>query len=307
MRDIRRIDLNLLVALDALLEERSVTRAAKRLALTQPTVSAMLARLRKLFGDPLFVRQQRGIHPTPRALALAPALKEWLSEAHTLVAGDRFDPATAQITASLAANDYIQTALIVPFIQKLRRLAPNTQLGLRSTQLPDVTAMLANGTLDLCVTNSRELPSRDLPSRVLYEERYVGVVRQGHPLKAKRAVTLDDFCRFPHVMVSPTDGRFVGPTDEALASVGRSRRVVISAPGFLILPDILKADDLIAVVPERLLPARMDGLRTFDLPLPVPGFSVILIWHKRLQNDPANRWLRELLAGTAQALKPHID
>jgi len=304
MRDIRRIDLNLLVALDALLEERSVTRAAKRLALTQPTVSAMLARLRKLFGDPLFVRQQRGIHPTPRALALAPALKEWLSEAHTLVAGDRFDPATAQFSVSLAANDYIQTALIVPFIQKLRRLAPNAQLGLRSTQLPDVTAMLASGTLDLCVTNSRELPSRDLPSRVLYEERYVGVVRQGHPLKAKRAVTLDDFCRYPHVMVSPTDGRFVGPTDEALASVGRSRRVVLSAPGFLILPEILKADDLIAVVPERLLPARMDGLRTFDLPLPVPGFSVILVWHKRLQNDPANRWLRELLASTAKA---HID
>lgn len=307
MRDIRRIDLNLLVALDALLEERSVTRAAKRLALTQPTVSAMLARLRKLFGDPLFVRTQRGIHPTPRALALAPALKEWLAEAHTLVAGERFDPASARITASLAANDYIQSALIVPFLQKLRRLAPNAQIGLRSTQLPDVTAMLADGALDLCVTNTRELPSRDLPSRVLYDERYVGVVRQGHPLKAKRPVSLDDFCRFPHVMVSPTEGQFVGPTDEALARVGRARRVAVSAPGFLILPEILKADDLIAVVPERLLPARTDGLRTFDLPLEVPGFTVLLIWHRRSQNDPAHRWLRELLATTAESLRPHID
>src|SRR5215471_14927560 len=116
MRDIRRIDLNLLVALDALLEERSVTRAASRLALTQPTVSAMLARLRKLFGDPLFVRNQRGIQPTPRAMALAPALKQWLAQAHALVAGERFDPATAQITASLSANDYVQSVLIVPFI-----------------------------------------------------------------------------------------------------------------------------------------------------------------------------------------------
>ena len=217
MRDIRRIDLNLLVALDALLEERSVTRAAKRLALTQPTVSAMLARLRKLFGDPLFVRKQRGIHPTPRALALAPVLKAWLSEAHSLVAGERFDPATAQITASLSAHDYLQSTLIVPFIQKLRRLAPNAQLALRSAQGLDVTAMLADGALDLCITTTPELPSRDLPSRVLYDERYIGLVRQGHPLKAKRPVTLDEFCRFPHVMVSPTDGRFVGPTDEALA------------------------------------------------------------------------------------------
>jgi DNA-binding transcriptional LysR family regulator len=306
MRDIRRIDLNLLVALDALLEERSVTRAASRLALTQPTVSAMLARLRKLFVDPLFVRYQRGMQPTPRAIALAPALKQWLAEANSLVTGDRFDPSTAQITASLAANDYVQSVLIVPFIGKLRRQAPNAQLAVRSSQFEDVTAVLADGALDLCVTSNVELPSRELPSRVLYEESYIGVVRRGHPLKAKRAVTLDEFCRYGHVMVSPTDGRFVGPPDEALASIGRTRRVVVSAPGFLILPEILMADDLIAVVPERMLRGRMEGLRTFSLPLPVQGFSVILVWHRRLQNDPAHRWLRELLAATAQELRPHI-
>src|SRR6185295_1409009 len=129
MKDFRRIDLNLLVALDALLEEQNVTRAAKRLALTQPTVSAMLARLRKLFDDPLFVRTQRGILPTPRAAALAPTLKQWLAEARALVSDERFEPATADLIASISANDYIQSALIVPFIERLRREVPNAQLA----------------------------------------------------------------------------------------------------------------------------------------------------------------------------------
>ena len=302
MSNLRRIDLNLLLALNALLEEQSVTRAASRLALTQPTVSAMLARLRKLFGDKLFVRTPHGILPTPRAVALAPALKAWLADAHALVANEQFDPAVADFTASLSANDYIQSALIVPFIQRLRREAPNARLAVRSAQLTDIPAMLADGRLDLCITTTPEIPSRDLPSRLLYEERYLCVVRSSHPLKARSGVTLDQFCRYPHVMVSPTDGRFVGPTDQALAQIGRKRRVVLSAPGFLILPEILKTDDLIAVVPERVLRGRMAGLRTFAPPLKIPGFGVHALWHQRVHQDSAYRWLREQLALAAQAI-----
>ena len=303
MRDIRRIDLNLLVALDALLEEQSVTRAADRLALTQPTVSAMLARLRKLFGDPLFVRTQRGILPTPRAAALAPALRQWLAEARALVADAGFDPATAELTASVSANDYIQSALIVPFIQRLRHAAPNARLAVRSPQLNDMAAMLADAELDLCITTSPEIAESGLRSRLLYEERYVCVVRSGHPLKAKSAVTLEQFCRYPHAMVSPTEGRFVGPVDRALAKAGRRRHVVLAAPGFLILPEVLQTDDLIAVVPERVLRGRMSGLRTFALPIAVPGFDVVMLWHERLHRDPAHRWLRELLASTAEGVR----
>jgi DNA-binding transcriptional LysR family regulator len=303
MKDIRRIDLNLLVALDALLEEKSVTRAADRLALTQPTVSAMLARLRKLFGDPLFVRTARGILPTPRALELAPALKQWLAEARALVSGASFEPATAEFTATLSANDYIQSALIVPFIERLRREAPNARLAVRFQPVAELMSMLANGELDLCITTTPEIQTQDLPSRVLYDERYICVVRSGHPLKSRTAVTLDQFCRYPHVVVSPTEGRFVGPTDEALARLGRKRRVVLSTPGFLVLPEILKTEDLIAVVPERVLRGRMNGLRTFAPPVTVPGFSVILLWHQRLQKDPVHQWLRELLAATARGIR----
>jgi DNA-binding transcriptional LysR family regulator len=302
MRDIRRVDLNLLVTLDVLLTERNVTRAARRLALTQPTVSATLARLRKLFGDPLFVRGQRGLMPTPRALALAPALKQWLAEAQSLVIAEKFNPATAQITTSICANDYIQATLVVPFIQRLRRAAPNAQIAVRNPQFSDVVGMLADGRLDLYVTTTTEIPSEDLPSRYLFDERYMCVVRREHPLARKRTVTLDDFCRYPQVMVSPTEGQFAGPTDTALARVGRKRRVAVSAPGFLLLPEILKSENLIAVVPERLFAERMGGLRSFAPPLDVPGFSVILLWHKRQHNEPVHRWLRELLASTAQDL-----
>ena len=265
MSDIRRIDLNLLLTLNALLEEQSVTRAAKRLALTQPTVSAMLARLRKIFGDALFVRTPRGISPTPRAAALAPALKQWLADAHAFVAAEHFEPAIADFTASLSANDYIQSALIVPFIERVRRAAPNARLAVRSAQFTDIREMLEDGRLDLCVTSTTEIPSLELLSRLLYEERYIGVVRSAHPL-ATTAVTLEQFCRYPHVMVSPADGRFVGPTDQALAQVGLKRRVVLSAPGFLVLPEILNTDDLIAVVPERVLRGRLANLSTFHRP-----------------------------------------
>ncbi len=302
MKDIRRIDLNLLVALHALLEEQNVTRAAKRLALTQPTISARLARLRKVFGDPLFVRSQHGILPTPRAAALAPALKQWLAEAHALVTDERFEPKTAQFTVSLSANDYVQSTLIVPFIARLRRESPGARLAIRSPQFTDIAAMLADGGLDLCITTTSEIPSPDLPSRLLYEERYVCVVRNEHPLKAKTPASVEQFCRYPHVMVSPTEGRFVGPTDEALARIGRKRQVVLSAPGFLVLPEILKTDDLVAVVPERVLRGRMAGLRTFAPPLSIPGFGVLLLWHRRLHKDPACSWVREQLAATARGL-----
>jgi DNA-binding transcriptional LysR family regulator len=300
---LRRTDLTLLVVLDALLEERSVTRAAARLAVTQPTVSGMLVRLCKLFDDPLFVRTQRGLLPTPRAQALAPSLRRWLAEAGSLVAGETFDPATAFVTTSLSANDYIQSALIVPFVERLRADAPNFRVALRPAHTANAAELLAAGELDLILTTTMEVSTFDLPSRSLYDERYVCVVRRRHPLGAKAQVTLDQFCGFPHALVSPSEGRFVGPTDQALAKLGRTRQVVLSVPGFLILPDILQTGDLIAVVPERVLHGRMAGLRTFEPPLAIPAFSVIALWHPRLHRDPAHRWLRELLAATARGLQ----
>jgi DNA-binding transcriptional LysR family regulator len=302
MINIRNIDLNLLVALDALLDERSVTRAAQRLSLTQPTVSGMLGRLRDVFDDPLFVRTQRGLLPTPRAEAMMPLLKQVLADTARLVAAETFDPKTAEMTVSVSVNDYMQLSLVIPLIRELRRRAPNIRLAVRPLAIADLSTRLARGDLDLALTIP-DFAIPDLRSRILYEERYVCAVRKRHPIKVK-GITVEEFCRFDHVLVSPTGGAFEGPTDEALSKLGLNRRVALSVPSFLILPEILQTDDFIAVVPERLLRGRTHNLKVFAPPLDVPGFSAIAVWHSRVHKDPAHEWFRDLLAAVAQR-QPH--
>jgi DNA-binding transcriptional LysR family regulator len=294
MDDIRRIDLNLLAALDAMLDAGSVTRAAERLALAQPTVSGMLRRLRALLGDALFVRGQHGIRPTPRALALAPALKRLLADAEALVAAPRFDPATASQTFTISTTDHMQQGVVVPLLAALRRTAPGVRIAVRPLAIADLPAQLARGEADLAITIP-EFAAPDLVSRRLYVERYVAAVRPGHPI-GRRAPSLAAFCRFDHVVVSPAGGGFWGPVDDALAAAGRTRRVAVSLPTFLTVPSLLRASDLIAVVPERVALGHGVALRTFPVPVALPRIDVIAVWHARTNRDPGHRWLRELLA-----------
>jgi len=298
----RNLDLNLLVALDALLDERSVTRAAQRLRLTQSTVSGMLARLRTGLGDPLFVRSQHGIVPTRRASALADPLKKLIADARAIAAVERFDPATAAQTFSVSLNDYMQLTVLLPLVAELRREAPAICLSVRPPVVDGLVADLARGEVDLVVTTP-EFAMSDLPSRLLYRESYVGVVRRAHPLAGRR-VSIDDFCRFDHVLVSPTRGSFEGPTDDALRRAGRRRRTRYSVPSFLLLPALLQTDDLIAVVPRRLAISRLEGLACFNLPVAVKGFDVIAVWHARVDKDPGHQWLRSRLARIAREARP---
>ncbi len=298
--DIRNADLNLLVAFDALYDARSVTRAAERLALTQPTVSGMLSRLRDLFGDPLFVRTQHGVLPTPRAEALAEPVKGLLADIGALIAPSPFDPASAQMTVSISVNDYMQHALIVPFLKRLRRQAPGIRVSVMPAYISDLAARLARGSIDLAITAS-EFAESELRRRLLYTERYVCVARRSHPLKGRK-VSLAEFCRFDHVLVSPTGGSFSGPTDDALAALGRRRRVAVSLPSFHVMLETIRTDDFLALVPERILSGKMTGLKRFEPPVLVPDFDVIVCWHKRLDADPAQRWIRDLLGSVAQEL-----
>jgi DNA-binding transcriptional LysR family regulator len=300
MDDIRRVDLNLLVVLDALLDERSVTRAAARLGYTQPTVSGMLARLRDVFGDPLFTRAQRGLLPTPRAEALAEPLKQLLTDSRRLLARDVFDPTTAETTFVVSSNDYMQHVLLAPLLGPLRREAPRIRLAIAPPVVEGLGAALARGQIDLAVTIP-EFAMSDLPSRRLYRETYVVAVRPQHPLARGRGeVTLERFCAFDHVLVSPTGGSFEGPTDLALHELGLRRRVSISVPSFLLLPEILQADDLVALVPSRLVREDDERLVRLTPPLEVPGFDVIAVWHPRVDKDPAQRWLRARLGEAAR-------
>jgi DNA-binding transcriptional LysR family regulator len=300
MKNIRRFDLDLLVALDALIEERNATRAAARLGCTQPTISGMLARLRDLFGDPLFVRTQRGLLPTPRAQALALPLKQLLADSRRLVAREAFDPATAELAFTISSNDYAQRALLVPFVKVLRREARQIRLAIAPPIVEGVGDALARGAIDLAVTIP-EFAAPELRSRLLYRERYVVAVRPRHPLARRGTMTVERFCEYDHVLVSPTGGSFEGPADRALSRLRLRRQVRYSVPSFLLLPEILQTDDLVALVPSRLLGADDRRLVVLKPPVEIPGFEVIAAWHPRVDEDAAHRWLRRRLAETARS------
>ncbi|MBI5333960.1 MAG: LysR family transcriptional regulator [Burkholderiales bacterium] len=290
---IRLPDLGLLQAFDVLMQERSVTRAAARLALTQPTVSGMLARLREAFGDPLFVRTPRGIAPTPRAESLAEPVRRILADVDRLLAPAVFEPAAAGFTLSLAATDYALRAVVQPFISALRPLAPGIRVAVRPIDEATLAQRMEHGELDLALLTPHGAPP-DLHSRRLFDERYVCAMRRGHPAAAQGALSLEAFCALDHGVVSLQGGGFVGATDEALARLGRQRRVVVSVPSFLMLLELIHTSDLVALLPQRLL-ARDAGLHVTEPPLQVPGFTKILAWHARTHDDPGHRWLRELL------------
>jgi DNA-binding transcriptional LysR family regulator len=211
IRDIRNLDLNLLKALDALLAERNVTRAAERLNLTQPAVSGMLARLRDSFDDPLFVRGQRGIIPTPRALQLAEPLRRMLGEAAAMLTPPMFDPAHARLTLSLAATDYAQQVMVVPFLARLRAMAPGVRVAVRGEDMARMSRF-EDGDLDLALMTPDSAP-QGLHARHLFDETYVVAMRDGHPDAGEGALLLDRsalwtmlWCRWPvgASMASPT-------------------------------------------------------------------------------------------------------
>lgn len=293
MHDIRSLDFNLLKTFHVLLEERSVTRAAARLALTQPAVSAMLNRLRENFGDPLFVRAQRGIVPTPRALELAEPLARVLRDIEVLLQPADFDPAHAQMTVSIAGTDYSLRAVVVPFLSALRQQAPGIRVAMLPIQDDLVEKQLERGELDLALLTPASAPP-DLHARRLFDEKYTCVLRAGHPALENGALSLERFCALDHAIVSYAGGAFRGATDAALEALGLSRRVVLSVPSFLVLPDILRASDLVAMVPRRLV-NDSTGLAIVDSPVDVPGFTKIVAWHERTHTNVAQAWLRALL------------
>lgn len=291
--DIRRLDFNLLKALDVLLDERNVTRAAERLALTQPAVSGMLTRLRESFDDPLFVRAQRGMVPTTRALALAEPVKRLLSDIESLLQPQAFDPPTARMTVTVASTDYALRAVVVPFLSAVREQAPNIRVAVQPVDNQALLAQFDRGEVDLALVTP-DVTGHGLHAHALFEERYVCVMRAGHPDATAGALTLERFCALDHVLVSPAGGAFHGVTDEALARVGKTRRVTVSVTSFLVLPEILKVSDLIAVVPQRLVLGR-DDLVIMKPPLHIQGFGKSVAWHERTHHDPGHHWLRSLL------------
>ncbi|APA87387.1 LysR family transcriptional regulator [Paraburkholderia sprentiae WSM5005] len=294
--NLRRLDLNLLVTLDVLLEEHNVTRAAERLSLSQPSVSVHLAKLRDVFGDPLLLPGPRGMRPTAKAQALREPLREALDALQRAVAPTKpFDPAAATQTWRIAATDYAESTIILPMLAGLRAVAPGTRLAIVEAAPPRLARQAELGDIDIGFHTSEGAPE-GLRRRVLFAERYVLVGRAGHP-KLKRRPSLAQFCKLEHVIVSPDGGGFVGVTDETLAKVGLARKVVLSVPHFLFMQSVLASTDLVGMLPARLVRGS-HALRMVEPPVEVPGYEMAMLWHERVHRDPGHQWLREFIAAS---------
>ncbi|MGN8143163.1 LysR family transcriptional regulator [Pseudomonas sp. 22105] len=289
MNDLRRIDLNLLVILDALLGEQHVTRAAERLHLSQPAVSHALARLRDLLGDPLLVRAGSGLVPTARALELAAPLAETLAQVQSLLAPNTFDPASARRTFRLAMSDY-GAALILPgLIRTLRAEAPGIDLQISHASREGMVEGLLNGDIDLAAGVLPELPG-ELRSTPLFEERYVCLLdRQSLP--AGGVLDLPTYLSRPHVLLEMR-GSGTPEIERTLTALRERRRVAISLPHWSVAPRFISGTDLILTVASRALNEVDDeSLIVMPPPFEIAPFTFVSAWHKRRGGDQALNWL----------------
>ncbi len=292
--DSKRLDLNLLVTLEALLVEQNVTKAAARLHLSQPAVSAQLSRLRNAFDDPLLIPAQRGMTPTAKAIELLDPLRHALDQVRATVASHRnFDPAKAELTVTIACTDYLQAAVVKPLVVQLRTRAPGLRVALRNLDLPQLEAQMARGDVDLALMTPEVAPP-SLRTRHLFDERYVLIGRRDHP-RLRRKISVAQFAQLEHVIVSLRGADFVTPVDNALAALGHTRNVVLSAASFLFVPEIVAGSDFVALVPELLVRDRGDRLLLVEPPFPVKGFAVGMVWHERGHGHAGQRWVREAI------------
>ncbi len=286
-----RPDLNLLVTLDVLLEEGSVTRAGERLALSPSAMSRALARLRRATGDPLLVRAGRGLVPTPRALELRDRVRSLVREAEEVLRpAGKLDLATLERTFALRGSDGFVERFGPELVAGVGDEAPGVRLRfVRKTDKS--TGPLRDGAVDL-ETGVVELAlPPDVLGRPLFTDRFVGVVRNEHPLSGGK-VTTARYASARHVHVSRR-GLTEGLVDEALHPTGRRREVVTVVDGFGAAVALARASDLVATVPERHTTDLRRGMHSFELPFPAPEVTVSLLWHVRLDADPAHRWLRD--------------
>jgi DNA-binding transcriptional LysR family regulator len=294
-----RVDLNLLVVLQRLLETGSVTAAAERLRLSQPAVSRALGRLRDTFGDALFVRTPEGLRPTPRAEQLRADLGSVLARIDDLLAGpDTFSPPESTRTFKIATADYGESVLLPHLLRELANRAPG--ISLRVLPIGGAwESALAEGEWDLCWAPRRKAGAGIVWTH-LFDERFAFVVRKGHPA-TRGPLTLARFAAIPQIAIAP-EGRGRNPLDDRLARLGTKRRVVAQVPSFLVVSPLVAGADLGVTLPRRIvdLLARRWELAVLDLPFDMPGFDLSQAWHERFRHDPAHAWFRQLVASVAR-------
>lgn len=283
-------DLNLLLVLDVLLSEGSVARAARRLRLSPSAMSRSLARLRETTGDPLLVRAGRGLVPSPRALELRERVRQLVQDAEAALRPVR-PPELQKLARSftLRTSDGFVETFGPALIARVAAEAPGVRLRFMP-KLDRNSTLLRDGTVDLETGVVGKATGPELRAQALLRDRFVGVVRPGHPL-AEGEVTPARYAAGRHVGIS-RPGQDKGPIDAALALLGLKRDVVATVAGFSAALALARATDLVASVPERHTGGLRGGMACFALPLELPEITVSLLWHPRMDGDPAHRWLR---------------
>ncbi|KUL35134.1 LysR family transcriptional regulator [Streptomyces sp. NRRL F-4489] len=294
------IDLNLLTALDALLEEESVTAAADRLGLSGPAMSRALGRIRRTIGDPVLVRAGRHMVPTPRALEIRAEVRRLVEAAHgVLTPAAPADPARLTRVFALSAGDLFVTALAPALLARVARQAPGVVLRFLGESHVDLP-LLRDGAadLELGVIGSTQ---PEIRTERLFDDRPVAVVREGHPL-ASGTLTVRRYAAAPHVGFSRR-GRLTGPIDAALAERGLRRRVIATVPTLAAELAMVRDSDAVGMAPERTAAPliRALGLRTLPIPLDLPEMPMAMAWHPRQEADPGHVWLREVVRETVAA------
>jgi LysR family nod box-dependent transcriptional activator len=298
------LDLNLLVALDALLSERSVTRAAQRVGLSQPGMSNALARLRRHFDDPLLVRQGAGLVPTSRAEALRGPVHEALELIRgALDAPSQFDPATDRRSFRLSCSDYSVLMLIGPLVRALAAEAPGLLVEV-IPRLADAGRALVNGDVDLVVEPPEIMGRVDLESLRLWDDRWKCCVWEGNTRVGSR-MTLERYTALGHLIYSMGGaGQPVALPDVHLSSLGVQRRIEVSVESFLLAPFLLQGTDLVTLIPKRAeaFLRRTGDIRVLEPPIEFPVLVETLWWHPRATADPAHTWLRGRIGEVAGGL-----
>lgn len=289
------LDLNLLRVFDAIATEGSVTVAGERIGLSQPAMSNALARLRTLFGDPLFVRTPRGMRPTPFAQQLAQPVREALRLVQaTLQQQAGFEPRSSARSFRLYMSDIGEMVFLPGLLERVKVEAPGVKIEVAQLPIKEIHAALEGGELDLAVGN---LPGLRIGIRRerLFREHYVCMLRSDHPgIGAK--ISRKQFCEAAHLLVSSA-GTGHQVIEETFAKTGLNARIAARVPHFLVVPMILARTDLVVTLPSRVADvfARLGDFKVLALPLEMPSFEVRLHWHERFHQDPANHWLREVM------------
>ena len=303
--DLTKVDLNLLLALDVLVELRSVTRAAERLGVKQPAMSATLAKLRALFEDDLLVRSGSELQVTPRAAEIASAVAPALGSLRlSLGASLPFTPGSSQRSFTIASSDYTSMILVPPLVASLARSAPLVDLRIIGYEKGEVDELLEGNRIDAAIGVFPAVRSKTAIRTALFDERFIGVARAEHPILSLSGARLSKaFVSTPHALCSVRrDAR--GAIDDALAKRGLSRRIAMTIPHMLALPMILGATDWLAAIPLRVGHRFVaEGLRTFELPLHLPAWSVDALYPVRSKRDASAAWLRRELRAAADIVK----